>query len=656
MTRSIQGYKLPFRPDLQGLRALAVILVIVHHAGWTLFPGGFVGVDVFFVLSGYLISGLLLTELDATGRIAFAGFYARRLRRLLPALALMLVGTGLAAWLLLSPTETRVQMAIAPYAVIWSSNLVYAFASHGYFEELAARDLLVHTWSLGVEEQFYLLWPFLLWGIFMRRNGSWLRIGLALTFAVSLGVSLALSLKQSPFAFYMMPSRIWEFALGALVLLLSREDAKGTKAWLARLGNTGTAFLRGLGIALILGSALVFHQFADYPGYWALLPALGAALVILAGQGGTSCSSVILGNPVMVTLGNLSYSWYLWHWPVLVLGFSMGLQGQLAPTIGLVLFSLLVAAMSYFFVELPFWKGRFRNAEPRRVLLLGILLMVALAYGAFMGLRTLQHTSAGGISSQRGDFPPIYAMGCDAWHANADVKPCGFGEPSAAKTVVMIGDSIGLQWFSAVQGAFPAPEWRLIVLTKSACPIVDESIYYERIGQVYKVCDAWRREVLTSLSRFRPDVVVIGSSSTYAFTEEQWIEGSARVMAALRGVAGKVFVIPGTPALPFDGPGCAERNQFANGRVNEAACLAEDRMRYVSPVTGHLQQAARRYENVHVLDFNDLVCPAGLCGSVDKHGQLIFRDSQHLTNSWVLSQQPEIGSRFNALMGDWRQK
>ncbi|MFB1490570.1 MULTISPECIES: acyltransferase family protein [unclassified Thiocapsa] len=659
-----------FRPDLQGLRAIAILLVVLAHANVPFAQGGFIGVDVFFVLSGYLISGLLIRELRQTGRIRFLRFYARRLKRLLPALAAMLVvGTAATLWLL-SDLEARVQLASAPFAAAWTSNLYFAFLGVDYFNELAARDLFLHTWSLGVEEQFYLIWPPILLGLFLiargaegsvRRHSVWWW-GLGLLLVASLALALIWTSTTPGFAFYLMPSRIWQFALGAVVFLSLSETSpfnaprvedhprirsllsSGIIAWPAL----------GCGLAMIAGSALFLHPQLGYPGFWALIPSLGTALVIAAGHGLAGGQAGPLAHPALVWLGDRSYSWYLWHWPVLMLGFSLGFEGQPIPTLGLVLLSLMAAILSYRLVEYPFWKGRFSHAEPRRILLVSLLIMavlIAVLFHLWRGLAPKSEDTPGSnVAAWQADLPVIYRMPCDAWYHHARVEPCLFGPEDAPRTVVLLGDSILAQWFSMVPALFPEPTWRIVVLTKSACAMVDEDYFYPRIGQVYTVCSEWRDAVLAEIERIRPDVVITGSAATYDFTEAQWVEGSARVFSRLSKAADTVILIPGTPSLPFDGPGCVARHLSSDGQIGRAACGATERQEHVVRVTRDLAQSAEKFSNVHFLDLNDLVCPDGICSAVTTDGLLVFRDSQHLTDRFVLARIPMIQEKLDAVV------
>lgn len=636
LTGAETSERLTFRPDLQGLRAVAILLVILAHAGVPFLLGGFVGVDVFFVLSGYLITGLLLREYMQNGRIALTRFYARRLKRLLPALVVMIAVMAIAASWLLSDFEASTQLAAAPYATTWTSNLYFLFSTVDYFDELAARDLFLHTWSLGVEEQFYLLWPFLLI-LLTRPIANRRHTALGLVCLASLSLSLYLSSRWPHAAFYLMPSRIWQFALGALVYVVFTGERQ--------LAPLTTRIFLVAGLSMIAGSAIGLHPNVVYPGLWALIPSLGAALTIAAGRG------ELLSTPVLVWLGDRSYSWYLWHWPMLMLGFALGFEGQPVPTLGLILLSLLAAIISYRYVELPFWKGRANRATPRLIVLASALAMVLTASLLLSALRppALSDAPVDPSFAWRTDIPIIYRKRCDAWYENARVEPCQFGNPEAPRTVVLLGDSIMAQWFSMVPAIFQEPEWRIVVLTKSSCAMVDEDYFYGRVGGIYTVCTEWRNAVLEEIEQRNPDVVIVGSATSYSFTGRQWEEGSARVLMRLSAAADFVFLVPGTPSLDFDGPGCVARNLAADGTINRIACVATDRMRDVETVTQYLKRAAVQFANVRILDLTDIVCPDGDCAAVSNEGVVVFRDSQHLRDSFVRENIPVIRERIMAL-------
>lgn len=652
---------LAFRPDLQGLRALAIVLVVLGHAGFTGFRGGFIGVDVFFVLSGYLISGLLLRERMASGRIAFAAFVARRLQRLLPALLAMLVGVMVLAALLLSGYEFVQQTGSAPFAASWTSNLYFAFTTFDYFAELKQRDLFLHTWSLGVEEQFYLAWPWLTLLVYAvaTRAGTIHRRRHLLALCVlvllpSLALSLFWSAGQSLWAFYLTPARVWQFALGALVFIWTDIDCPPQTA--IRRDSTLQWLMPWFGLMLIVGSAVALHPGLVYPGYWALLPSIGAALIILAGAHSTSHPlTKMLGRRGAVWLGDRSYSLYLWHWPILMLGFAWGLETDRVAVIALVGLSVLLSMASYRWVELPLWKGRFRRQPTWRTIGSGVgaIVLVAATSVQLDHLNRSDESYAARVSSiARDDFPPIYRNDCDSWYRDAVLKPCVAGNPAGARTVVLLGDSVGTHWYSVLPATFAPDEWRIIVLTKSACAMVDEDFSYDLAGGIYQVCRDWREAALDYLQQIQPDIVFVGSASTYAFDDSQWVQGSRRVFERLASAADAVVVIAGTPLLTFDGPGCVERRELARtGHSQQAAPLCRESIagKPAQKVVPLLAQATAPLERVHLLDLNDLVCPQGMCAARCATGTIVYRDQRHLTDSFVRTQAPAIAVRLRAL-------
>lgn len=648
-----------YRYDLQGLRAIAVLLVVAAHSNSSILQGGFIGVDLFFVLSGYLITGLLLSEVTQKGDILMFRFYARRLKRLLPALLCVMSVTAILASWLLSGVEAREQLASASYAATWTSNFYFLFSNFDYFDELAGRDLFLHTWSLGVEEQFYLIWPLLLWFALssVKRNvvgeqaaNRLLFIFLIALLIVSLILSIYWTINMPRAGYYLMPSRIWQFTLGACVYLGTRQLAENKKLFnYCRIDICAKVSLV-LGLILIFLSAVLMGPDISYPGYWAIFPSLGAGLLIFSGSIVDDSQKNILGHPVMAWLGDHSYSLYLWHWPILMLGFSMGFQGNVQATVGMLLLSLLASMFTYRYVELPFWKGRWSSVLPGRIILISILAMSISLFALDQLRRQLPDVEATTDISYkwRFDVPAIYFQTCDAWYHHSRVEPCYFGSDDAENNIVLLGDSVGAQWFSMIPEIFPQSEWRTTVYTKSSCPVVDEDWFYSRIGGNYEVCTEWRNAVLDEVESQRPDVVIVGNSATYDFNAVQWIEGSARIFERLSKAASYVLVIPGTPALGFDGPGCVARNINNNVQINTELCSSTNQMQDIYPITSYLQQAVDRYENVHVLDLNQLVCPDEICRAITEDGVVVFRDGQHLTDSFVRYLAPKIRSLMGA--------
>jgi peptidoglycan/LPS O-acetylase OafA/YrhL len=641
------GYRLGYRADIEGLRALAILLVVASHAGVPGLEGGYIGVDMFFVLSGYLITGLLVQEVRTTNRIRLTEFYGRRLKRLLPALLFMIVCISCAAMVLLPPFDQPEQADTARAATVWASNLAFAFGDLDYFSHGADQNLFLHTWSLGVEEQFYLIWPLLLLfflGQFRpqgkQRDFRRLRVGLFATVGTCLVMSLFLSRTQPLWDFYLMPARAWQFALGAIVLLWTSSDGLllvATRTRDAAPGRRRYSLWAGwIGLGMIVAAILFLDRKTAYPGAWALLPSLGTACLLFSGAAQNSAGVTrLLATGPMQRLGRISYSWYLWHWPVLVLGAAtLTAAGPVTRTM-LVAISLALAVFSYRFVENPIRRNTRLSLRPAVVVGAAAILMggsvVASTGWKDTAVSWMKTPAMQRYIKVREDVPVIYAMGCDTWFRNADIRACIFGDKNAGHTAVLLGDSIVGQWFPAFQAVFDKPGWRIVVFTKSACPMVDEPWFYERIGMVYTVCNQWRDAVLTILASVKPDVVLTGSAATYDFNESQWIEGTERVLAKLAPVAGKVFIIMGTPGLGFDGPSCLAGRDWRPGFMStEIDCSRSVNPRHQVLVQNWLTRAAARFDNISVLDLNSLVCPHNRCYA-EQNRTIVFRDGQHLT-------------------------
>ena len=649
-------FKLSYRPDIQGLRAVAILLVVLAHVGIPAFSGGFVGVDVFFVLSGYLISGLLIQEYEANGNIRLVAFIGRRLKRLLPALLAMLCIVIFATSALLSAYQVEQQSASIVYAATWTSNIYFAVTTFDYFSTPQSQDLFLHTWSLGVEEQFYIFWPLLLLvslAVMQKmgthgRHRSLLITLLCVLFAGSLSLTLFWTKTHPLWSFYLMPSRIWQFALGALVYVWFNYRLRSPT-------NRSTPGSPGFrvnwtvitGLMLIIGSAIALHPNMPYPGYWALFPSLGAALAIAGGHRTPApATNNVLAHPTLVWIGDRSYSLYLWHWPLLILGSSQGIEMGFAGTTSLIVIAMIMAMISYRWIEQPFWRGRLSHAAPNQSILVSILAMLMVTSGA-LNFRDVIHVDTLRVSDTtvaRTDLPIVYEQGCDASIANSVVQPCVTGDTGAPHTAVLLGDSIGVQWYSLLPDIFDSPEWRVITLTKSACAMVDEDYFYAPVGQTYTICTDWRNNVLDYLSSIQPDVVFMGSSSTYGFSEAQWVNGSVRILSKLTAAADEVIVIPGTPSLSFDGPACLARHSNPDSIATDDSAFCQETLQdlQVTEVTGYLGQAVSQFQNASLLDLNDLVCPGGLCVAKNADGIIIFRDRHHLTDTFVRTQVPEM--------------
>lgn len=339
-----------YRPEIDGLRAVAVTIVVFFHAGFELFSGGFVGVDVFFVISGFLITRIITSELQA-GTFTLRNFWERRARRILPALLLVITFCIPVAWLLLAPSDMRDFGTSVVAAVTFSANFFF-WRNSGYFEPAAELQPLLHTWSLAVEEQFYLLFPLfmlLMW----RRFKTSIPVFLAIVFALSFALSQIASSGHQGFNFYLLPTRGWELLIGAFIALQIDR---------VRLGERLSSLATYLGMGLIFTAVFLLDASVPFPGVYALLPTLGAALVIVGGGGKRNSVTKLLQSPPVVYVGLISYSLYLWHHPILAFLRYHNPEVESLEILGGLILSFLLASFTYALVEKPFRApGRRRN-------------------------------------------------------------------------------------------------------------------------------------------------------------------------------------------------------------------------------------------------------------------------------------------------------
>jgi len=374
-----------YRPDIDGLRAVAVLSVLIFHAGWSKFPGGFIGVDVFFVISGYLISSIIFAEIAAS-TFSLVGFYERRIRRILPALIAVLAVSALFACHYLLPDEL-VHFSWSMLAATASVSNFYFWQHSGYFDQPLSQPLL-HTWSLAVEEQFYLSFPLFLL-IIRRYFPRRLKLAVVVVFFLSFAASVVMVAKHAQTAFYMPYTRAWELLLGTILSLKLLPQLKSL--WLRNLASI-------VGIAMILYADLHYTQDTPFPGAWALPPCLGSALIIWTGEGGSSLVGRALSWRPVVFVGLISYSLYLWHWPIIVLQQMGGLVGvgALGPIshIGLLtshrfdlffefILSILIATLSWKFVEQPFRNGKLRMSGRPLFATAGVVALVLMTFSSW---------------------------------------------------------------------------------------------------------------------------------------------------------------------------------------------------------------------------------------------------------------------------------
>ena len=388
-----------FRPDIEGLRGVAVLLVVVFHAWPDLLGGGFIGVDVFFVISGFLITGLLYRELGATGRISFRDFYVRRIRRLFPAASLALLATFLLSAWLLSPLALPRVTGDGVAAALSVANIRFALASGDYFTAVATPSPFLHYWSLSVEEQFYLVWPAML--LLVARFGGLRLLSLAVLAitVVSLVFAVVGTEMATAWAFYSLPARAWQLAIGGLLAIVALERFH-------RRGISGLLALAGwIGLGGVLLAGYVYDDLLAYPGWWALLPTLGA-LLVLAGGARRRGPGLRRRVPPLRVPGRIRYARSLWHWPVLVPpAAAWGGELPAAARLMLVALAFVVASMSTLLLEEPVRRGTSRltgrslRAAAPPLAAMALAVVVGVGATAWMTERTLAEVRGADVAA-----------------------------------------------------------------------------------------------------------------------------------------------------------------------------------------------------------------------------------------------------------------
>lgn len=639
-----------FRGDIQGLRAIAVLAVVLYHAHMPGVRGGFVGVDVFFVVSGFLITGQLIKELTVTGRIDFSAFYTRRARRILPAALAVIVLTVAAAVALQPPVLVVGTLREAAAAALYVPNLLLAYDKRNYFSETAPSPLQ-HYWSLGVEEQFYLLWPLAILLAFriLGRSQRGLLAALALTTALSLMLSVYLTPKNDLWAFFGLPTRVWEFGFGGLLAVAVSASPRLIDA-------RAVGLLGWFGIALILGAIYEFDSQTAWPSWLAAIPVLGTALVIFGCTGSSQLSPrALLSLPPLLFIGLISYSMYLVHQPLLVIAQeAVGLDHRLPgkATLALGLAAIPLGWLVYHYIERPCRGARLRNGRGKDpALIIAVTVSVVLAAAASAAIPVLRNRPLdGGITATasaleryprgtsvvpsnlepslwdvgKDNEPGIVAQGCHASRGESVPKPCSTGDNPRAPTVALLGDSHAANFYPAFAKLARAGDIRLRTMTKGDCQTVATTSEKAE-------CTHWRERVLSILNDDPPDIMVLGNHS---FKLRGW-EQSLRASLDRLPKQSRTVVIADTPTMASTPAICLSahlRSADACDRPRDAALNRANR-------------EAERKLGLKVLDVTDFMCNPDYCPPIIGN-LLVYRDSGHLTEPFSQALAPVVRAQL----------
>ena len=648
-----------FRPDVEGLRAVAVLLVVLYHANVPRVTGGFVGVDVFFVISGFVITGLLLRERQGTGRTSIVNFYPRRVRRILPAATLVILVVVAASYWALGYVSGNIVADDGRWAAVFLSNFHFEAVGTNYFTAKLPPSPLQNFWSLSVEEQFYIVYPTLFLVLARVKGRLSLQTKVAIALVVVIVASYWLSVAQTasqPTAAYFSPfTRAWELALGALV-------AVGTPL-LKRIPAPGAALLTWAGLAAIAVAAFTFTAQTPYPGSLVAIPVLGAALVITGGVVAPRLGAEqVLKLRAFQWFGKRSYSLYLWHWPILIIAAEQAGKTTLPlrDNLGLILFAIVVSMASYRLVENPIrhWKlPSWTTVAGGITTVLATLAILSLVIGlestpgaasgipAAPNLRAVLHevAAAKSITTVPAAIEPSPAQASADWggHANDRCAPtvsqssepiCVLGDRNAKREMVVLGDSHALMWLEALNSIAKQAHWKLVDLGKPSCPAeIVTPINPPGIGPVggrYTVCSQWHQWAIRWINRAKPNLLVITQESdSFYFNATQWRNGMLALLGDIKSPRTRKVILGNIPVLPKDGPTC-----LAADAHDVQACSAP-RAVAVSPFT-QVEHTAALEGGAGYIDTTPWFCSATCTAIIRNYN--VYTDQKHLTATYSM--------------------
>jgi peptidoglycan/LPS O-acetylase OafA/YrhL len=604
--------------QIQGLRALAAMLVTLFHAKWV--SGGFIGVDIFYVISGFLITGLLLREIERTGTINFKDFYARRFKRLLPTSFFVLTLTAIFSWMLIPPTMRSSLGRDVIAASLYVSNYLFAWWQADYQNLDATPSPVIHYWSLAVEEQFYLLWPLLVLSFFIVATKLKKKKILTLLVAGVTALSFVFSIYQtetSPiWAFYSLPTRAWELGLGALLVLIPPIRTK--------------KLIGLLGFLFIITSAFIFGETTAFPGLNAVLPVMGTVMLIATINSWPPFLNDVANSRLFQWLGEISYPLYLWHWPLLVLPSTyfarpLGVYERILAIVA----TIVLADLTHRFIEEPFRKTK--TAPTLVFKRSGVITLVSVLIGTVIIFSSSDKIDVSGINgavslAQIKARPLVYNDGCHANYAQTKSDKCEYADTKSEKTMVLYGDSHAAQWFPALVEIASRSGYKLISFTKSACPSVD-TVRLDQGGFKMSRCKQWRINTIKRIQEINPDVLIMSSFQYFAqpprFTdrEQWWNDGQRKLLTEVKNISPHLIYITDTPHPLRDIPAC-----LANYSISKC-------------------NTTQRSEDLSISGFNVINPNSWLCSRVCpavKDGVVAYRDASHISVDIAIALIPRL--------------
>jgi peptidoglycan/LPS O-acetylase OafA/YrhL len=600
--------------QIQGLRALAALLVTIFHA--KLLPGGFIGVDIFYVISGYLITGLILREIENTGKLDLQTFYQRRIKRLLPTSVFVLFVTAIVGMFVL-PAITRDALGRDLFAAAtYISNYLFAWWENDYQNLDATPSPFIHYWSLAVEEQFYVVWPIFI--LLLSRYGKrTIFRGIAAVTFLSLLLAIYQTQTSPIWAFYSLPTRAWELGFGALLLFVPDTFWK----------NRFIPWFGVIGIAL---ASFRFDEKTAFPGINALLPVVSTAVLIGSISIWPRAFNDLSNNRISQWLGSISYPLYLWHWPALVLPSSaLGRPLRIRERIFCIILTIILAHFTSKYIEQPI---RHKKIAGKKIYqFFAATTVISLVAGVIISFSSSSMITVKGTDYRFNlvevmQKPAVYGDDCHSNYGETESGECTYGDLNSETTIVLYGDSHAAQWFPTLLKLANEKGFKFVSLTKSACPSVD----VPRADQgAYKNvhCETWRDKSIKRIKQIRPAAVILSSyqyftpPSGYSDKNKWWKDGQERLLSSLRGSSDHLIYISDTPKPLRDIPNC-----LASRDIN--TCNTTER----TPV-----KIIRGFE---IIDPTPWLCTK-LCPAI-QDGYVVYRDSSHISVAAALALKPQL--------------
>jgi peptidoglycan/LPS O-acetylase OafA/YrhL len=612
-----------YRADIDGLRAVAIVAVVLFHAEVLALPGGFVGVDVFFVISGYLITKLLTDEIETKGTISFGEFYARRARRLLPALGLMTICTLAAACFFLSPLEVETAAKTAIAATLYVSNFYFIVQAADYFSPNILRDPLLHTWSLGVEEQFYILWPLCVTAAY-RIGGK--RAFLAFCAAIII-LSFAAWFQFGPtWVFFSSPTRAWELGIGALCSFITLRPSALTSSLVGAGGLTAI-----VGYAALAGPNDTLAM---------LFPTGATAAILVTGRTAGAFTSRLLAIWPLRMLGRVSYGWYLWHWPVLV---QQSIVVWMPQSIRLLCIgaSLGLAILSYVLLERPIRISRFLVLRPAFTMVLATAFTIVMVAISITGRFWAKDVIASNPRYQQLWTTASEPRPCTQWQ-RSELLECSYGNLNSDVSILLIGDSLAGEWSPVLADIADHRNWKLTTLLMGECPVMDI------FPSVTTECRDWQVHAMSRIEELHPSLVVTSFSRIYRL----WT-GPDRFDAALRNALSRfselripLAVIAPTPMGGVDTLRCLMRPTWL---VDERRCDSQRKFVIDENLVSSLKSIATGLPGVRVWDFSADFCDDVNCPAI-KNETLVYSDASHASIAYLRTLAPELEPKLRAVL------